>query len=111
MENFDLNSIGAGLAILAFWGFIASVSVAGIVAAIWDGIRKREAQHETVRRLIESDQTIDHELVDKLLSRAGGGNKRLHRCWRVVAGQHLAFRAALPGISGAHRTRTDHQLG
>ena len=47
MQSF---SLGAGLAALAFWGFIASVVVAGI----WYDIRKRDAQHETVRRIVES---------------------------------------------------------
>jgi hypothetical protein len=32
----DHIGLGAGLAALAFWGFIAAVSVAGI----WDGVRK-----------------------------------------------------------------------
>ena len=36
---------GAGLAALAFWGFIATVVVAGT----WNDILMREAQHETVR--------------------------------------------------------------
>jgi len=47
--------IGAGLAALGFWGFVA----VAVVAGIWDNIRKRDAQHETVRRLIESGQSAD----------------------------------------------------
>ena len=39
-------SVSEGLAALGFWTFIAAI----IVAGIWDGIRKREAQHETLRR-------------------------------------------------------------
>ena len=58
MQDFGL---GAGLAALAFWGFISSVVVAGI----WYAVREREAQHETVRRLVESGQSIDSELMDK----------------------------------------------
>jgi hypothetical protein len=61
--------IGAGLGAIGLWSFIAVV----IVAGIWDGIRKREAQHETLRRMIESGQPIDQALMDKLL----GGSKRL----------------------------------
>ncbi len=84
MEDLDLG-LGAGLAALAFWGFLAAVVVAGIVAGIWDSIRKREAQHETIRRLIESGQPIDSELVDKILSLGDGGNKRLDRDFRITA--------------------------
>lgn len=68
-------TLGAGLAAFAFWGFIASVVVAGI----WYDIRKREAQQETVRRLFESGQAVDEELLDKLLSAGGGTNDRIDR--------------------------------
>lgn len=54
--------LGVGLAALAFWGFVAAVSVAGI----WNGIRKRDAQHETIRRLVESGQPLDQQLMEKL---------------------------------------------
>ncbi len=70
MENLG---VGAGLAALAFWGFVAAIVVAGI----WDNIRKREAQHETVRRIIESGQQLDQDVIDKLLLLSdSGGNKR-----------------------------------
>lgn len=52
-----------GLAAFGFWMFIAAVSVGGI----WDGVRKREAEHETLRRMIESGKKPDQALVDKLL--------------------------------------------
>lgn len=65
-------TIGAGLAALAFWGFVAIVSVAGI----WSTIRRRESQQETLRRLIESGQAIDPETVQKILSQ---GSERLDR--------------------------------
>ncbi|MEM7096659.1 MAG: hypothetical protein AAF541_00255 [Pseudomonadota bacterium] len=55
---------GAGLAALGFWTFVGTAVVAGV----WDSIRKRDAQHETLRRMIESGQPIDHELANKLLS-------------------------------------------
>ncbi len=77
MENLGL---GAGMAAMAFWGFVAVVVVAGI----WDGIRKREAKHETLRRIIESGQTIDQELMDKLLSLSGGGTTRHDRDFQVA---------------------------
>lgn len=54
---------GAGMAATAFWVFVAVCVVAGI----WDGIRKRETRHETVRRIIESGQSIDQEMLDELL--------------------------------------------
>lgn len=79
MENLDIG-LGVGLAALAFWGFVA----AAVVAGVWNGIRKREAQHETVRRLIESGQTIDQELMDKLLLLGDGGSKRVDRDFKVT---------------------------
>ncbi len=77
MQSF---SLGAGLAALAFWGFIASVVVAGI----WYDIRKREAQHETVRRLVESGQPIDDKLMDRLLSLDSGNRDRLDRAFKIT---------------------------
>lgn len=65
-------SIGAGLASLAFWGFIAVIVVAGI----WSSIRRREVQHETLRRTIESGQSLNPELIQKILSQ---GRERLDR--------------------------------
>ncbi|MCG8434696.1 MAG: DUF6249 domain-containing protein, partial [Gammaproteobacteria bacterium] len=70
--------IGAGLAALAFWGFIATVMVAGM----WYTIRERESQHETVRRLMESGQPLDEELMNKLLS---SEEKRLDRDFLLTA--------------------------
>ena len=52
-----------GLAAFGFWMFIAAVSVGGI----WDGVRKRDAEHETLRRMVESGKEPDPELVNKLL--------------------------------------------
>ncbi len=85
MEDMGL---GAGLGAIGLWGFIAAIVVAGI----WDGIRKREAQHETLRRMIESGQPIDQALMDKLL----GGDKRLDRDLKV-AGLIVLFVA--PGLA------------
>jgi len=73
-------SLGAGLAALAFWGFIAAVVVAGI----WYSIRERDAKHETVRRLVESGQPIDAELMDKLLSLGSDKSDRLDRSFKVT---------------------------
>jgi hypothetical protein len=71
-------SSGAGMAALGFWLFVAIVVAAGV----WDNIRKREAQHETLRRVIESGQRIDDELTDKLLSLTSG-NQNLERDLKV----------------------------
>ena len=59
---------GTGLAALGFWLFVASMVVVGV----WNNIRKREAQHETLRRIVESGQHIDSELTDKLLAISNG---------------------------------------
>lgn len=58
-----METIGAGLAAVAFWGFIA----AAVVAGVWDGAKKREAQHETLRRMIESGTPVDDALMRKLM--------------------------------------------
>ena len=79
--------IGAGLGALGLWLFIAAVVVAGI----WDSIRKREAQHETLRRVIESGQPVDQELIDRLL----GGEKRIDRDLKVSG---LIMLGVAPGL-------------
>ncbi|MBD3647471.1 MAG: hypothetical protein HUJ31_08490, partial [Pseudomonadales bacterium] len=71
--------LGAGLAALAFWGFIAAVVVGGM----WYDIRKRQAQQETVRRLFESGRPVDEELIDKLLGQ--GKSSRMDLDFRVTA--------------------------
>jgi hypothetical protein len=68
--------------------FIAAVSVGGI----WDGVRKREAEHETLRRMIESGKAPDQELVDKLL-----GHKKDPARDLKVAGLIVIFVA--PGLA------------
>jgi hypothetical protein len=52
-----------GLAAFGFWMFIAAAAVGGI----WDGVRKRDAQHETLRRMIESGKDPDPQMIDKLI--------------------------------------------
>ena len=47
--------VGAGLGAIGFWVFVAIVVVAGI----WNGICKREAQHETLRRMVDSGRAIE----------------------------------------------------
>ncbi len=87
MENIGT---GAGLAAAGFWLFIAAT----IAVGVWDGIRKRDAQHETLRRAIESGQPLDDELVNKLLSLTGNG-KNLARDLKVGG---LIFLSLAPGL-------------
>lgn len=77
-----------GLAALGFWLFIA----AAVVGGIWDGIRKREAEHETLRRMIESGKEPDPELLNKLL-----GHKKAPERDLKVGGLIVIFVA--PGLA------------
>ena len=81
---------GAGLAVAAFWLFIGMIVVAGV----WESIRKRETQHETLRRMIEAGEPIDHELADKLMS-LSSSNKDLPQDLRVAG--YIMFGIA-PGL-------------
>ncbi|MCP4300226.1 MAG: hypothetical protein GY783_06560 [Gammaproteobacteria bacterium] len=83
-----MDGIGGGLAALAFWGFIAAVVVGGM----WYAIREREAQHETLRRIIESGQPADQALMDKVL----GGDKVVHRDLKIAA---LIVLLTAPGLA------------
>ena len=83
-----MEGLGAGLVALAFWGFIAAVVVAGI----WYGIRERQAQHETLRHMIDSGKPIDQALMDKVL----GGDRQVHRDLRIGG---LIVLCAAPGMA------------
>ncbi len=61
MENF---SMGAGIASLAFWGFIAAVVIGGI----WNDIRKKAEQQKTIRSIVESGQHLDEKVIESILS-------------------------------------------
>lgn len=84
-------STGAGFAALAFWGFVAVI----IVAGIWYEVRRREAQHETLRRLIDSGQPLDPAIAARVLSMSGGGRRRLERDLMVYG---LVVLFAAPGL-------------
>ena len=60
MENF---SMGAGMASLAFWGFIAVVVIGGI----WYDIRRKAEQQKTIRSIVESGKDLDPKVIDSLL--------------------------------------------
>ena len=81
----------AGLGALGFWLFIGAVVVAGI----WFDVRRRETEQETLRRVVESGQTIDSAVIDKLL-KVGGGQSRTDRDLKV-SGLIVIFLA--PGIA------------
>ena len=68
----------AGLASLAFWGFLS----AAVVAGAWDGAKKREAQHETLRRMLESGKPVDEALMTRLM---GSENKTPDRDLVIAA--------------------------
>ena len=58
-----MEMIGAGIASFAFWGFMA----AAVIAGVWDGAKKRDAQHETLRRMIEGGKPVDEGLMKRLM--------------------------------------------
>ena len=68
-----MEGLGFGLAAFAFWGFIASCVVGGI----WYAIREKEAQHETLRRIIESGKDIDADVIDQVMNDGGKSEKDL----------------------------------
>ena len=84
--------LGVGLAALAFWGFVATCVFAGV----WHEIRKRDTQHETVRRLIESGQPIDQELLEKLSLASDGGSSHPDRDFYITA---LWLLPVAPGLA------------
>ena len=83
-----MEGLGLGLSALAFWGFLAAVVVGGI----WYAIRERQAQYDTVRRIIESGQKGDEALIDKIF----GVNRRPDRGLKI-AGVIALFVA--PGLA------------
>ncbi len=81
----------AGLGAMGFWIFVAAVVVAGI----WFDARKRETQQETLRRIVESGQTIDPAVIDKMVA-VGGGKTRVDRDLKI-SGVIVMFIA--PGLA------------
>ena len=62
-----MEGLGFGLAAFAFWAFVAACVVSGI----WYAIREKEAQHETLRRIIESGKEVDADVIDQVMSDGG----------------------------------------
>ena len=79
-----------GLAAFGFWMFLAAVVVAGI----WFDARKRESQQETLRRVVESGQSLDPAVIDKMIN-TGAEHERADRDLKV-AGIIVMF--AAPGL-------------
>ena len=83
-----MTDLGAGLAAVAFWGFLGAIVVGGM----WYALRERQAQYEALSRLIESGQAVDEQLVDKML----GGKSRVDRDLRIAG---LIVTCAAPGVA------------
>lgn len=71
--------IATGLGSLGFWVFLSAV----VVARTWFDARKREAQQETLRRIVESGQQLDVAVIDRMLG-ASEGNSRPDRDLKVA---------------------------
>ena len=54
-----MEGLARGLEALSVFLFLAVI--------VWHRVRKRDAQHETLRRMIEKGQDVDQALMDKLL--------------------------------------------
>jgi hypothetical protein len=83
-----MEGLGAGLAAVAFWGFIAAV----IVGGIWYAVREKEAQHETLRRMIDSGKDLDEDAVSRVFKENGRPERDLK-----IGGVIAAF--AAPGLA------------
>ncbi len=70
--------LATGVAAIGFWLFLAAVVVAGI----WFDARKRETQQETLRRVVESGQSVDAELIDRML-RSTSENEHPDRDYKI----------------------------
>lgn len=105
-----MEGLGAGLAAFAFWGFLAAIVLGGI----WYAVREREAQYETVRRIVESGQELDQLALDKILGNSGRLDRDLRMSGLIVlfvapglallgwflGDVSLAARSALFGVAG-----------
>lgn len=86
-----MESVGAGLGGVAFSMFIASI----IVAGVWDGVKEREAQHETLRCMTESGKPVDEASMRKLMI---GERKRPDRDLKIAPSSRSRWRWALPSL-------------
>lgn len=86
-----MSGAAAGLGAFGFRIFIAAVVVAGI----WYDARKRESQQETLRRVVESGQTLDKAIIDRVLSASGKGD-RVDRDYKIAG---IIVISVAPGIA------------
>lgn len=83
-----MTDLGAGLAALAFWGFLAAV----IVGGMWYALREKQAQYDALSRIIDSGQAVDEKLVATML----GGKSYPERDLKIAG---LIVISAAPGIA------------
>ena len=88
--------LGSGLAALGFWSFIAITVAAGV----WDGVRRREIRHATLRSLVDSGQPLDDALIDRVLALGGRDALALARDLRVGAWVMFGLAAGLLLMGG-----------
>ena len=70
--------VAASIGAFGFWIFLAIVVGGGM----WFDARKKESQQETLRRFVESGQSIDPAVVDRMLRTTG--NERKDRDLKVA---------------------------
>lgn len=85
-----MESVGFGMAAFAFWAFIASCVVGGI----WYSIREKQAQHETLRRIIESGKDVDAEVIERVMN---DGSRRDKSEGELKVAGYITMSAA-PGL-------------
>ena len=56
--------LGAGLGAAGFWIFIGMV----VWATLWSDAKKKESQQATLRQLMERDEPLDEETINRYLS-------------------------------------------
>jgi hypothetical protein len=78
------------MAAFAFWAFIASCVVGGI----WYSIREKQAQHETLRRIIESGKDVDAEVIERVMN---DGSRRDKSEGELKVAGYITMSAA-PGL-------------
>ena len=61
-----MGEVATGLGVLGFWLFVAAI----IVMAIWSDSKRKESQQETLRRVVESGQNIDLEVIDRMIGKS-----------------------------------------
>lgn len=87
--------MGAGIAALGFWLFIA----AAVIGGIWEGIRKREESHKTLRQLLESQPNADDKLIAVVQKLVEEEQSRPDRDFLVAAFWLIPVAIGLAGLA------------